>query len=101
MKPIDIVERIKDENPEALAGMGDKQAARLIRAVFEELGKQLANAEEGTVKVAGLGGFRIRNVEVEREGTTVSVKRIRFKALDEEKRQERRARKHTASAELR
>lgn len=91
MKPIEIFEMLKSENPELFANVPDKAAVAIIRRVVGVLGKQIAAADEGVVKVAGLGSFKIKQVEKEKEGEKVTVKRIMFtaaKPVDESKRPE-------------
>ena len=78
MKPIEIIEQIKQTNPAALKGVDDKTAVRLLRLVFADIAKQVSASEDGVVAVAGLGRFRVRTVEVEKEGVKTSVKRILF-----------------------
>ena len=94
MKPIEIIEKIKAENPEVLGKMNDKVAARIVRLALAEVGRQLAVADEGVVKVMGLGHFRVKHVEREVDGAKVATKRILFvaaKPVDEATSQARKA----------
>lgn len=76
MKPIELVEIIKKENPGLLGEMPDNKAAQLIREVLTQLGKHIDAQAEGVVKVPGFGNFRIGFVEREKDGQKVTVKRI-------------------------
>ena len=80
MTPTELVERIKEKRPNLLGNMPEKKAVALIRAALADLGRHIAEAEEGVVKVQGMGNFRIRMVEREKDGKTVSVKRTMFLA---------------------
>ena len=83
MKPIEIVELIKKEDPEFLGKMPEKKAAKIIREALSQLAKQVDSVEEGVVKVPGFGNFRIRNVELEKDGQKVKTRRVMFnKAKD-------------------
>jgi len=80
MKPIELVELIKEKRPNLLGKMPEKKAAAVIQAALGELGRHIAAAEEGAVRVPGMGTFRIRMVEMEKDGEDVTVKRIVFLA---------------------
>ena len=58
--------------------MPEKRAAALIQVALTELGRHIAKAEEGVVKVPGMGTFRVRMVDQEKDGENVTVKRIVF-----------------------
>jgi hypothetical protein len=78
MKPIEIIEQIKQTNPAALKGVDDKAAARLLRLVFADIAEQIKTSEDGVVAVTGLGRFRVKTVEVEKDGVKTARKRIVF-----------------------
>jgi hypothetical protein len=101
MKPIEIVERIKAEKPELLGKVPDKKAAQIIRAALLVLGKQVASMEDGVAKVPGLGNFRVKMVEREKDGQKVKVRKVGFanaKPVDAAKLQEKRAAREAAKA---
>lgn len=81
MKAIEIVELIKQSNPKVLGKMPDKRAAMLVQAVLAEFTKQLDAVDDGVVKVSGFGNFRIKQVEQEKDGNKVSVKKISFRTV--------------------
>ncbi len=81
MKAIEIVESIKQSNPKLLGKMPEQRAASLVQAVLAELGKQLDAVDTGVLKVQGLGNFRIRQVEREKEGQKVTLKRVTFRKV--------------------
>ena len=94
MNPMEIVEKMKAENPEALGKINHGIAARIVRLALAEIGAQIAAADEGVVRVAGLGSFRIKHIEKEVDGEKVSVRKIIFaaaKPVDEATRQARMA----------
>lgn len=80
MKAIEIVELIKQENPKVLGKTPDEKTAKIISAALRQISKQLDQATEGNVKIPGLGAFSIRQVEREKEGQTVAIKKISFRA---------------------
>lgn len=78
MKPMELVELIKVQNPKLLGNVSDKKAALIIRTALMKIGEQVAAAEEGVVKFPGLGNFRIRNIEREKDGVKVTERRVQF-----------------------
>ena len=80
MKLTELVELIKEKRPKALGTMPENRAVALIREVLAELGRHIAEAEEGVMRVQGLGSFKSRMVEKEKDGKKVSVRRINFHA---------------------
>ena len=85
MKPIEIVELIKQQNPDALGNIPDKKAAAVIRKAFQELARTVRETEEGEVRLPGFGVFRIRQVEREKDGEKEMVKRVVFRPASEKK----------------
>ena len=79
MKPIEIVELVKQSNPKLLGKMPEAKAAKLIAAALKQISKQLEATDEGQLKVGPLGVFGIRKVEREKEGQKKSVKKIVFR----------------------
>jgi hypothetical protein len=79
MKPIEIVDLIKKEDPKVFERVPDKRAARIIRLALAELGKQIESVDEGSFKVPGLGSFRVRQIEQEKDGRKDMIKRIFFR----------------------
>jgi nucleoid DNA-binding protein len=78
MKLTEIVELIKSDNPQLLGKMPDKKAAQIVRAVLGQVGKSVAGTAEGVVKVPGLGNFRVKNVEREKDGQKLTVRKVAF-----------------------
>jgi nucleoid DNA-binding protein len=81
MKVIELVENIKKEKPELFGEMPEKKAAALVREAFAQIGKKLDEMvdQDEVLRIKGLGTFRIRMVEKEKEGRKVSEKRILFR----------------------
>ena len=88
MRPIDLVEILREETPELLGNIPDNRAARIVREALAILALKIDATDEGVVKVPGFGNFRIRHIEQEQDGRTVSLKRVTFRpaiqATDEE-----------------
>lgn len=77
VKPEALVERIKALNPQILGKMPDKRAANLVRMALRALSEEINDTEEGRLRVAGLGGVTIRQVEREgKYGKKEQVKRV-------------------------
>ena len=79
MNANEVVELIKKEKPNLLGKMSEKKAAALVRNAFLQIGKHIDAAGEGVIKVPGLGNFRVKQVERERNGQKVNVKRVAFR----------------------
>lgn len=77
MKPNEILEQLKEENPRLFKGMEDKQALRVIQATIALLGEEVASVDEGRVNVTGFGTFVIQKRE--REGGGAAVRRVTFR----------------------
>jgi len=82
MKVTDYVQQAKKEKSGALADLPDKKADTLVRKVLELIGQEIDSAQEGVVKIGGLGSFRVRQVEREVEGEKKLVKQIVFRRPD-------------------
>jgi len=82
MTPLEIVASLKSENPELFRNLPDKLAARLIAEALARIRRRIEAVEEGAVKVARLGSFRIRQIDQEKNGQTVRVRRVIFRAAD-------------------
>jgi len=75
----ELVQRAKVASPK-LQSLPDEQAISLVREIFKELGRELEATTEGALNVAGLGTFRVRQVEKTKDGQTVRSKRTFFRA---------------------
>lgn len=76
----DLVQRARQSAPQKLKDISDEAAAVLLREAFALIGKQIASTDEGMVKVAGLGQFRVRKVEATPDGVKAATRRTLFKA---------------------
>ncbi len=79
MNANEVVELIKKEKPNLLGKMSEKKAAALVRNAFIQLGKHIDTTGEGVIKVPGFGNFRVNQVEREKDGQKVTVKRVVFR----------------------
>lgn len=73
-----IVRQAKQENPDELGKLGNQRAINLLQAVFRQIHTEIAGQDSGTIKIGGLGTFRVKQVEIEKEGNKKTVKRVRF-----------------------
>ena len=76
----ELVELIKSEKPAVLGKTTDKKAARIIRKAFNQLAKQIESTDAGDIRVRGLGRFRIKTIEREKDGQSEKMKRVYFRA---------------------
>lgn len=81
MKPIELVEVMKKNNPDLLKQIPDERAARIIRTALMQLGEEIDAVNEGVVKAPGLGNFQIKQIQREKDGKTEIVKRIILKII--------------------
>lgn len=81
MNASEIIKLIKEENPEILGNLSEKRLIAIIRQVFIQIAKKLEDHEEGPVRVPGLGDFKIRMIEIEKDGKKESVRRIVFRPI--------------------
>lgn len=79
MKPMEIVESIRNNTPKVLGQAPDKRAALIIRAAFNVVAAEVAGIKEGTVSVPGLGEFVVKQVKREKDGEKVTVRQVVFR----------------------
>jgi hypothetical protein len=75
----ELIERIREESPDALKNLDDRWAARLLRTAFATIAADLETAADGTYRVAALGVFRVRTTTPDAEGKG-GGRRILFKS---------------------
>jgi hypothetical protein len=63
-----------------LGKMPKEKAVKILRAGLQALGKRIAATESGVVRVNGLGAFRVRKGEKEKDGQKVATRAVVFKA---------------------
>ena len=64
-----------------LENLNDGRAAMLLREVFKQIALEIEGTAEGVVRVPGLGAFNAKQVEREKDGQKIVVKRVLFRAL--------------------
>lgn len=89
MNPNEVIEALKKSNPNIIGKLSDSKISAIIRSTLMIVAKQVTEAEEGTVRVPGLGVFKVRNVEREIEGEKKEGKRILFVPAKEREKKER------------
>jgi hypothetical protein len=77
LKPNEILEQLKADNPRLFKGLEDKQALRVIQATLALLGGEVAGMEDGRLNVTGLGTFVVQSRQ--REGDATTVRRVTFR----------------------
>lgn len=84
----ELITQIRKANPKRLDGIDDNAATELVRHVFRHINDALAGMDEGVVRYAGLGRFRLRKVKKEIEGRKINRTQIIFRALPENSKDE-------------
>ena len=63
MKINEIVQAVRAENPELLAGVKEKDLVAFLRASLAVIGRGVDNTAEGRFLVAGLGAFNVKHFD--------------------------------------
>jgi hypothetical protein len=71
---------LKASGAPALKALPEKKVAKILALAFAEVGKHLKAVETGTLRVQGLGVFRAKNREIEKDGQKRTVRRVGFAA---------------------
>lgn len=76
MKITELITKVKEANPAIIGNKAqEKMAARLLRSAFGIIGEEIEATDTGVVGIAGLGQFRVRNVERENKEGKVETRR--------------------------
>ncbi|GAB2718908.1 hypothetical protein [Halomonas garicola] len=59
LKPADLVERMKAQNPDLAGKMNDKRMAALVRGTLQALAAEVNEREAGRLRVPGFGRIRV------------------------------------------
>lgn len=78
MKIDEVVQEVKSVSSKQLASLPDVKLKSFLRKAFGQILQELETTNEGLVKVSGLGSFRIKQVEVEKDNAKTLQKRIVF-----------------------
>jgi len=81
LKPVDILSRIRLDSPELLNGLTEEKATQLVRSTLEQIAKNVAETEEGVVRVEGFGKFRVVQREKADGYGKKMIRRVFFKPL--------------------
>lgn len=76
LKPSDLVERMKQLNPDLAGKMGDRRLGAIVRSAMQALAAEVNVRDEGRLRIAGLGSVNIRQIEREKDGEVVQLKRV-------------------------
>ena len=76
MKILELVKASKSKQPEAFSKINDREAAKMAKAIFEQISRQIDEAGDGPLRVPGLGVFKIKSVERQKEGNLVMTRRV-------------------------
>jgi hypothetical protein len=85
MKPVEIIQQIRQTNPDVLGKVPDPRSAVNLRAVFADIAKSVRASSSGEVQIPGLGRFVIKQIQREVDGESHTIKRVVFLANPEPK----------------
>jgi nucleoid DNA-binding protein len=77
----ELIAKIQQKNAKLLDGIPQDKAKALVTGVFRHIRSTLTGTEEGKVDYAGLGRFRIKQVEKDKKGKKVTRSRISFRPI--------------------
>ncbi len=83
MKPIEIIQHLRQTNPVVLGKVPDPRAASILRAAFAEIFKSVRDPTSGVVQIPGLGGFVVSQVQREVDGEVHSIMGVTFVPIPE------------------
>lgn len=69
---------VKASGGPGLKSVPEAKVAKILALAFAEIGKEMNSVEQGVLSVKGLGIFRVRSREIEKEGTKTAVRRVGF-----------------------
>lgn len=76
MKITELIARVKEANPALMGNKAqEKLAARILRSAFGIIGEEIETTDKGVLGIAGLGQFRVRNVEGKNKEGNVETRR--------------------------
>jgi hypothetical protein len=75
----ELVGKAKAAKPESLELLSDAKAILLMREAFKIIKAEISATDEGMVSIPGLGLFRVRQVEAQRDGSKTIERRTIFK----------------------
>ena len=78
----EIVSRARAAQPKQFANIPDARAKAILRSALAEIGKAVQAGGQEPVRVAGLGVFRTKVVEQEKDGKRTTVTRTIFKGAE-------------------
>lgn len=79
IRPMDIINRIKEEKPELLGKLTDRKANQLLHFAYTQIIEKVATLDEGVVKISGFGNFRVQQLKREKNGKTTTLRRVTIK----------------------
>ncbi len=76
----ETIQAAKQGNEAAFADVPEKRVLAIVRAVLNEVNRQVREAQEGQVILAGFGRFVVKEKEIEKDGEKVMKRRVLFRA---------------------
>ena len=88
MRLIELAQKVQENNTEILGKMNEKKIVLIIREALKQSKQEIENTGNDTIHIPMLGKFKIKMIEREEEGRKVTLKRIRFKPIEDQKTEE-------------
>jgi hypothetical protein len=78
LNPKAIAASITSSGAAGLKSIPEGKVAKIVGLALAAIGKELQSVEQGIVRVQGLGVFRVKSREVEKDGQRSKVRRVGF-----------------------
>lgn len=76
VSPEELIKRMVSLNPNIVGKLPEKRIQALVRNTLMALAQEVNECQEGRLQIQGLGRITIRQVEVEKDGSPATVKRV-------------------------
>ena len=83
MKILELAQKIKDSNEEKLGKINEKRIAFIIRESLAQIKKEIEKNENESIRILGLGNFKTKIIEQDKDGNKILKKRIIFNPAKE------------------
>jgi len=80
LNPKSLAAAVKSSGGPGLKSIPEGKVAKILSLAFAEISKEMKSVEKGVLRVKGLGVFKVRSREVEKEGKKTAVRRVGFAA---------------------
>lgn len=75
----ELVQQVRAQHPN-IASLPEPACEELVREVFKNIRRTLVDAPEGMLEIPGLGRFSVTIGQKDKDGETVTVRRVVYRA---------------------